>query len=156
MTTQSASRMIDSGEEFRVKPFPLSQLGDSWCTVIVNGEKFPRFRKNSTNNHKAYDATWEIENERLYLTSFHAYVDEWLDLSIEDVFGTEKLFAFWFTGELKSNIGKRIYGMFEPTYEKNNVWRFEHGVLKERYVRTNDTAEDIRKTEQDKNWTDTL
>lgn len=145
VTTQFSGRLADQGKEFRVKPFPLDQLGDSWCTVIADGKEVQRFARNCTANWNGYSALWAIENERLYLTRFYARDREQNELALVDVFGTDRLFAFWFTGELKSNMGERIYGMFEPTYEQNQVWRFEHGVVKDRYIRTNNTPEDMRK-----------
>ena len=145
MTTQFAGRLTDQDKEFRVKPFPLHQLGDSWCTVMADGKEVQRFACNCTANWNGYSASWTIEKERLYLTDFYARDREQNELTLVDVFGTDRLFAFWFTGELKANMGERIYGMFEPTYEQNQVWRFEHGVVKDRYIRTNNTPEDMKR-----------
>lgn len=156
MTTQFASPMTDNGEDFRVKPFPLSQLGDSWRTVNRDGKTTDRFWRNCTANHKGYGAAWAIENDRLYLTAFSAYGENWCELSMQDVFGTSKLFAFWYSGELHANRGKPIYGMFERTYEQDRVWRFEHGVVVDRFIRTNNTPEDLERARRWENFTDSL
>lgn len=148
MTTQFPGGLIDNGEEFRVKPFPLDQLGNSWCTVIEDGEAVSRFRRAWTANNRGYSATWTIEYERLYLTSFGATDRDGRTLLMADVFDTTSLFAFWYTGELRVHMGKVIYGFFEPTYEQDRVWRFEHGVVKDRYIRTNDTPEHLVKRAQ--------
>jgi hypothetical protein len=156
MTTQCGDRLIDNGKKFWVKPFPLYQLGDQWCTVKIGGTEKRRFAVDCTANWKGYYATWTIENERLYLTAFSALDLAHNKLTIEDVFGTSRLFAFWYTGDILASMGKHLYGMFNPTYEQNQIWRLEHGVVKERFIRTNDTPGDFEKAANFVNWTDQL
>jgi hypothetical protein len=158
MTTQSSDTLVDDENEYRVKPFPLSQLGEDWCTVEINGKMVPRFQRFSTSCHRGYLAAWAIKDEKLFLTAFDAY-ENGCRVNIEDVFSTYKLFASWYCGELKSNVGGVIYGFYEPTFEKNCVWEFERGVVKKRYVRTNNSPmdlESIARHWKHGNYTDTL
>ncbi|MDR3371202.1 hypothetical protein [Rhodoferax sp.] len=137
MTTQFGDKLVDEGNEYSIKPFPLNDLAGTWNTVIVDGEEVPRFRASSSACWRGYIATWTIEDGKLYLTNFAAKDRNRADLTMHDVFGADRLFAIWFTGELSSPFGNRISGRYEPMFEQNNVWQFEKGVLLQRFVRNN-------------------
>lgn len=137
MTTQFGDKLIDGENEYTIKPFPLNDLAGNWSTVIVDGEELPRFHPFSSACWRGYIATWSIEDGKLYLTNFAAKDRGRADLAMHDVFGADRLFAFWFSGELSSPYGKRMYGKFEPLFEHSHVWQFEKGVRIRRFVRDN-------------------
>ena len=142
MTTQFGDKLNDGDATFHVKPFPLNQLGGSWSTEIVDGKEVRRFQISCTACWRGYVATWSIIDGKLVLTSIDACDMHGNQVSLKDIFGVAVLQAFWYSGELSSPLGNRIYGMYEPIYEQDNVWVFEHGVLIKRYVRTNQVPDE--------------
>lgn len=124
---------------------------------MVHGVLESRFRGFSTANYRGYGATWSIEDNKLYLTGFQArdVIDG--NVNIQDVFGTDRLFAFWYSGELREPIGKAMYGMYDGTvYESEHRWVIDCGTLLHRYVRLNNALEDRQRSAQYKAFFDTL
>lgn len=150
MTTQRPDCLRHEGADYRIKPFPLETLSNNWSRTDSGkgaGRNISRFGVMSTACWRGYLASWEIRNDKLYLVGFDSVDMEGNPLTIEDVFETDRLFAFWFTGEVRSAFGERIYGMYEPTMRFEHVWKFQFGVLQSRTLRDNDTPE-LRKRER--------
>jgi len=137
MTTQFGDVLVEGSISFKVKTFPLNQLGGSWHGERVDGSYQSRFAPMSTACWRRYIAEWAIIENKLVLTGINARDEAGNQLSVMDIFGMELLPAFWFSGELKSPMGKRIHGVFEPIFEKDNVWVFERGALLRKYIREN-------------------
>ena len=156
MTTQIGDRLVDGDSEYIVKPFPLSFKQPKWGYHVLNGREVSRFQVCSTANWRGYVARWEIKNEVLVLVGFSARDKNGSAISIDDEFGKEQVAADWYSGELRSSVGNRIYGLYEPTYEKNCIWLFESGRLKERTVRINNTPEDLERTAKYLRFNDSL
>lgn len=141
MTTQQGDNLIHEGENYQVKPFPLEWLDGSWHSIGSGDAQESRFKFRSTGCWRGYIATWIIEGDQLCLVAFDARDLDGNQLTISDVFGVEKMFAQWFSGELNSPLGNQIYGMFDPIYEQDNVWVFDKGTLIRQYIRTNKVPE---------------
>lgn len=141
MTTQRGDVLIESDRTFRIKPFPLDQLGGSWAGNSDRSEEV--FRVESSACWRGYVATWELRGDQLVLTKFEAKSGATGEpLGMLEVFGVDELPAFWFSGKLFASEGEIIHGMFEPTFERDRVWVFARGKLLEQYVRVN-LAEDV-------------
>lgn len=142
MTTQHPDLLRHEGADYRIKPFPLENIGANWSSVDRgDGVHVTRFGYLSTACWRGYIASWEITNNKLYLVGFDTKDNDGNPLTIRDVFETERLFAFWFTGELRSSFGSHVSGLYEPTMRFDHVWQFKFGVLQSRTLRNNDTPE---------------
>ena len=104
------------------------------------------FESPHTANWRGYVGTWQIFEdqgiERLYLValSAHKTYDEILGLS--DVFpGYERVFAHWFTGELRCPQGARLeyrHMGYASIYEYDLLMEFKQGVLVNKHARHNE------------------
>ena len=104
------------------------------------------FESPHTANWRGYVGTWQIFEhqgiERLYLValSAHKTYDEILGLS--DVFpGYDKVFAHWFTGELRCPQGARLeyrHMGYASIYEYDLLMEFKQGVLVNKHARHNE------------------
>lgn len=142
MTTQSPDLLRHEGAEYGIKPFPLESLGSSWSRIeCVNGSTSLRFAWRSTACRRGYVANWEIVHNRLFLVGFSANDINNNPLTMQDIFATDRLFAFWYTGAVRSSFGERIYGLYEPTMRFDHVWNFDFGILTSRTLRDNDKHE---------------
>lgn len=144
MTTQIDDMLFHDGASYRVRGFPLANLGESWCSLARDDGTLGSRFGGGTNTacRRKYVATWTVDGGRLYLTGFNAVDLDGNALCVEDVFGTDRLFAFWYTGKLSSPFGDRIRGMFDPVYQFDHLWRFQHGSLLDRTIRHNNIAPD--------------
>lgn len=128
-------------------------------TILINGKKYafygsPLFDYWEKNNNKpslisfntglqrGFFAGWEIFGNKLYLISFYGehYViqpgngfTKQTNFSLKDLFpNQEKVFADWFTGELKIPIGKQIdysYSFTGAVHESNTSILIESGIV---------------------------
>jgi hypothetical protein len=150
MTTQRPDWLLHEGEDHPIKPFPLEALGGHWASLDRgNGRLVTRFGLLSTACWRGYVARWEIVHDKLYLVGFETLDQTGTPLTMQDVFETDRLFAFWYSGEARSAFGERVFGMHEPTMQFEHVWQFQFGVLQSRSLRSNDTPE-LRKRERDR------
>jgi hypothetical protein len=142
MTTQRPDWLRHEGADYPIKPFPLEALGGHWASLDRgDGHFVTRFGSLSSGCWRGYVARWEIVNDRLYLVGFETLDQEGHPLTIQDIFETDRLFAFWFTGEVSSAFGDHVFGKYEPTTRFDHVWKFRFGVLESRTPRNNDTPE---------------
>jgi hypothetical protein len=117
MTAQVSERLIYGGKEIALFSNPLSlylqQTGTS-------------FESPHTACWRGYVGTWEIIEsggvERMYLVSL------------------EKVFAHWFSGELRCPQGEMldyVHGGYASTYEYDLLMEFKQGVLVNKHARHN-------------------
>ena len=104
MTAQVSERLIYGGKEIPLFTNPLSLYLKNTGT---------RFESPHTANWRGYVGTWEILEcegvERLYLVDLYAHKTYEEILSLSDVFpGHDKVFAHWFTGELRCPQGAQL------------------------------------------------
>jgi hypothetical protein len=97
MTAQVAEHLIYGGKEIPLFTNPLS---------LFLKQSGISFQPPHTANWRGYVGTWEIIEaagvERLYLVGLSAYKTYEEILGLSDVFpGCDKVFAHWFSGELR-------------------------------------------------------
>jgi hypothetical protein len=137
MTAQEREKLFYKGIEFSLATEPLAQ----YFTKINNK---PDFVISGTANWRGYVGTWEISNNKLYLTELKwnkAYREK---VGIEYIFpGQNKVFADWFTGEIKIPHGKMlkyIHMGYASIFEKELYLNFINGNLIEERLIENDPS----------------
>jgi len=146
MTAQVSERLIYGGKEIPLFTNPLSlYLKNNGIT----------FESPHTANWRGYVGTWEILEyegvERLYLVSLSAHKTYEEILSLSDVFpGYEKVFAHWFTGELRCPQGAQLeyhHMGYASVYEYDLLMDFKQGVMIRKHARHNELLK--KKDEKD-------
>jgi hypothetical protein len=84
---------------------------------------------------RGYVGSWEVMDNKLFLTNLVAYGDTDPKVNLQFIFPNQKtVFANWFTGELKICSGKIIQfcqkGTDDALYEHEMTFTFESGLLK--------------------------
>jgi hypothetical protein len=142
MTAQASELLIYGGKEIRLYSNPLSlylrQTGMS-------------FESPSTACWRGYIGTWEIIEsdgvERLYLVELSAHRSYEEMAGVSDIFpGFDRVFAHWFTGELRCPQGALldyVHGGYASTYEYDLLMDFKQGVLVNKYARHNEKPKKV-------------
>ena len=148
MTAQVAERLIYGDKEIPLFTNPLSlylkQTGIS-------------FESPHTANWRGYVGTWQIIEsdgvERLYLVKLSAHKTYEEIIGLSDVFpGYDKVFAHWFTGDLRCPQGAQLkyrHMGYGSIYEYDLLMEFKQGVLVAKHAKHNeapDESVDIDKT----------
>lgn len=137
MTAQVSEKLIYGGKEIPLFSNPLSlYLKQTGIT----------FESPHTACWRGYVGTWEIIEilgvERLYLVSLSAHKTYEDLVGISDLFlGYDKVFAHWFTGELRCPQGallNYVHGGYASTYEYDLLMEFKQGVLINKHARHNE------------------
>ena len=147
MTAQVAERLIYGGnKEIGLFSNPLSlylkQAGISFISP-------------HTANWRGYVGTWKIIEhsgvERLYLVKLSAHKSYEEIVGVSDVFpGFDKVFAHWFTGQLRCPQGAQLeyrHMGYGSIYEYDLLMDFKQGVLIEKHARHNQVPK--KKEEKD-------
>jgi hypothetical protein len=100
----------------------------------------------STACWRGYIGTWEIIEsagvERLYLVELSAHRSYEEIVGVSDIFpGFDRVFAHWFTGELRCPQGALldyVHGGYASTYEYDLLMDFKQGVLVNKHARHNE------------------
>lgn len=146
MTAQVAEKLIYAGKEIPLFTNPLSLYLKSSGT---------RFVSPHTANWRGYIGSWEILEvagvERLYLVGLSAHKSNEELLELSDVFpGHDKVFAHWFTGELRCPQGAQLdyrHMGYGSVYEYDLLMDFKQGILISKHARHNQVPE--KKEEKD-------
>ena len=136
MTAQTGD-LLKVGEGFAQEDFymlstePLEQYLESVPP------KF-RFTPPDSSLRRGYRATWQLDkDDRLMLIDFHGYSMTELAKGVQYLFpGESRVFAYWFTGVLKINVGQVIeykHRGYESVFESTIEVRFEGGVASRIY-----------------------
>ena len=137
MTAQVSERLIYGNKEIPLFTNPLSlylkQTGLS-------------FKSPHTANWRGYVGTWEIIEsngvERLYLIKISAHKTYEDIIGLPDIFpGHNKVFAHWFTGELRCPQGTQLkykHMGYASVYEYDLLIDFKQGVLVNRRAQHNE------------------
>jgi hypothetical protein len=136
MTAQDAENLIYGGKEIPLFSNPLSLY------LKQNGVTF---ESPHTACWRGYVGTWEIIEilgvERLYLVGLSAHKTYEELVGISDLFpGYDKVFAHWFTGELRCPQGallNYVHGGYASTYEYDLLMDFKQGVLIDKHAKHN-------------------
>lgn len=131
MTAQVNDKLIYNGQEFNLAVEPLYQY--------LKKKKI-KFIAPDTACWRGYHGSWTIENDKLYLTELTAYVRKHKDKSpyfdrievgLEYLFpNQEKVFADWFSGELRIPYGEMIryvHQGYASIYEKELFIKIKSG-----------------------------
>ncbi len=89
-----------------------------------------------------YLGTWEIQHDRLYLIEIKAGFDKENKTSLQDLFPgfSERVFAHWFTGELRIPDGeqlKYVHMGFGCEYERDIIINMKKGVVQNVCIQSN-------------------
>ena len=101
---------------------------------------------------RGYYSKWIIENNKLFLIGWEGYILEFMKVGMDYLFpGEEFVFANWFTGNIKIQVGKLInyvHGGYFSVYEGTRYLEFKSGILVNEYTKYL-TQEEIAKIIQD-------
>ena len=141
MTAQVAERLIYGDKEIPLFTNPLSlylkQTGLS-------------FESPHTANWRGYVGTWQIIEsnsvERLYLVKLSAHKTYEEIIGLPDVFpGCDKVFAHWFTGELRCPQGAQLkyrHMGYGSIYEYDLLMEFKQGILIGKHAKHNEVPDE--------------
>ncbi len=134
MTAQRSDKLIYKGNEYELASEPLN--------VYLKGTGI-RLAQISTACHRGYIAEWLIEDDKLFLIDFNAFIpnnetdknwvskDEVEEVGLKYLFpNQEKVFAEWFSGVLRVPYGEMIryvHQGYASIYEKELYLRFVNG-----------------------------
>jgi len=146
MTAQVSEKLIYGGNKISLFTNPLS-LYMKYSGI--------RFVSPHTANWRGYVGTWEILEhegvERLYLVALSAHKSYEEVIGLSDVFpGHDKVFAHWFTGQLRCPQGAQLeyrHMGYGSVYEYDLLMDFKQGVLIEKHARHNQVPK--KKEEKD-------
>ena len=127
MTAQEREILYYNGETYWLSTEPLKPILD-----LMGVEKLD-FPSCSTSCRRNYIGIWEIENDKLFLIDLKAHSGSTDEVSIDVIFPNQKkVFAGWFTGEIKIPQGKMLHYEhmgYMSIYEKDLFLEFKKGVL---------------------------
>lgn len=147
MTAQVAEKLIYAGKEIPLFTNPLSLYLKNSGT---------RFLSPHTANWRGYVGTWQILEcdgfERLYLVALSAHKSYEEIVELSDIFpGYDKVFAHWFTGELRCPQGAQLeyrHMGYGSIYEYDLLMDFKQGVLISKHARHNE----VPNTKEEKDY----
>ena len=128
MTAQASERLIYGGKDIRLCSNPLSMyLKQSGISFVSP----------STACWRGYVGTWEIIEsagvERLYLVELSAHRSYEEIVGVSDIFpGFDRVFAHWFTGELRCPQGELlnyVHGGYASQYEYDLFLEIKKGLV---------------------------
>lgn len=100
---------------------------------------------------RGYYATWAIDNKKLFLIDWQGYILDYQKVGMDYLFPDEEIvFAKWFTGEIRIEIGelvRYVHGGYSSVYEGDRRLVFKNGVLTNETIiwRTEEELEKIKK-----------
>lgn len=138
-TGQHPDLLIEGCDTFAIFSNPLEQYFKKKRSRELNGEELKSY---STACYKGYIAIWRIQNDSLFLLSVEkgCYEDErkYFDLLAE--FGSQKVFAKWFSGTINSPRGELleyIHQGYASVFEKNKYFSCKKGIIISNELRNN-------------------
>ncbi len=143
MTAQISDSILYNGKTHSLYDCPF--------TDFLKANRIMHFYPRNTALHRGYIANWEIIESKLYLVNLTAYISSKHTIGMEVLFpGEDKVFASWFTGELRIPDGgllEYVHQGFGSIYERDLFLKFKEGVLtKSRVV---DNVPEFKKRHQD-------
>lgn len=130
-TAQYGDILIYKGDTLQLFSNPLENYLETKSRRTINDYELTW---TSTACYRGYIATWKIANDSLYLLRVQKGCQsenpQYFDLKLE--FGTDSVFAYWYTGKALAPKGKLIHYVhdaYESFYEYEIVLAFENGLL---------------------------
>ncbi len=129
MTAQVREILYYNGEKYRLSSEPLKPLLD----IIGDDNPFHNLKVCSTACWRGYVGSWEIDEDKLFLVGLEGFSKENEELSLDNLFPNQnKVFAEWFTGEIKIPQGKMLHYEhmgYMSIFERDLFFEFEKGTL---------------------------
>lgn len=126
MTAQTREILIYNNEEYRMANEPL----DAYFAQLPSGILLEPY---SSACWRGYIGTWEIKDNKLFLTDFNGYTTGHKEVGLDFIFPDKKeVFAEWVNGEIWLPHGEMvnyIHSGYDSIYEKELILKFEKGVL---------------------------
>ena len=135
MTAQFSELLLLEGKQQALCSYPLASY------FALGGESVA-FQASSTALSRGYVGTWEIHDQRLYLTRLQGSLQDESPVSLETVFPgyPQRVFAHWFSGTLRLPQGQLlhyVHGGFGSCYEQDLLIDVTRGVVTAKRVRVN-------------------
>jgi hypothetical protein len=147
MTAQCADILLYRDEKYYIYAEPLANY------LKRNALPYPLVAPN-TACWRGYTATYVVQNDKLFLTEWNGYIQDYIPVGIDYLFpGETFMFADWFTGAIAiGDLGRLIVfdGQFS-IHEGELLLQFENGVLIKEYEKWLSKEEADRLEEEYKN-----
>lgn len=135
MTAQISESIIYEGENKSLLSCPLSDF------FSLSDTPSP-FHMNCTALWRGYLGSWEIKQERLYLIEVKAGFDDDNPTTLQDIFPgfSDRVFAHWYTGELRIPDGEQIQYQhmgFGSQYERDILIQIKQGIVESMTIKDN-------------------
>ena len=142
MTAQSPEVLILDGQTHALCTEPLARY---LRLASIEGI----FRATNSACWRGYIGTWEVVDDRLWLTAIEGNLKSGEIANLETLFlnATGPVFAHWFSGVLRVPQGEMlqyVHGGYESIFEKDLFLEFEAGLLISRHIKANDIAQGKR------------
>lgn len=121
-----------------------------WCSMCATplgmyfslSNTYPDFADASTACWRGYLGSWELIDNRLYLTGIKAQLIDGTSVSLETLFPgyPERVFAHWYSGEIRIPQGKLleyVHAGYASRYEKDLFLTITKGELTGTYLKFN-------------------
>lgn len=127
MTAQIPEYLLYRGNDYSLLTQPLAEWFRS------TGQR-PDFAPKHTACWRGYVGSWEIRDDRLYLTDLEGRLRSSGEATVKTVFPAEEgpVFAVWFSGELRCPIGdlvEYVHQGYQSRYASELILRVENGVV---------------------------
>jgi hypothetical protein len=140
MTTQIPDSIYENGERYALHGSPLG-------AYLAKTGISSKFSATCTALWRGYRASWELVDDRLYLTDIRNVSldfdgDEANKMGIGDVFPgfTDRVFAHWYCGTLRIPDGEKIesfYAGWGGTWERYRLIHIHRGIVTARSIKHN-------------------
>lgn len=136
MTAQSPEKIVYQGEKFVMCTEPLEDY-------FSKGGIRPWLQLSSTALWRRYVGSWEVVDDRLYLTNLDGRLEDGTKVTVATIFPgfPDKFFAQWYSGQLRIPQGELleyIHMGYGSTYERDLLLEVRCGVVVETSVRHNE------------------
>ena len=130
-TAQVGDVLIYNGDTLALFSNPLEMYFDAKGIRSINNTPL---NGKSTGCYRGYKAIWEIRHDSLFLISVqkNCFVNDKLYFNLNSEFGTDKVFAYWFSGTTISPKGEQLqyaHNGYSSLYEGELELTFEKGML---------------------------
>jgi hypothetical protein len=131
MTAQRKDTIVFEGNEYLINCWPLEPYWKLQEKPIL------LYSMTTSSQFRGYQAKWLMENGNLYLIEFYGEnAFENKEYSLKDIIPNqgEKIFAYWFTGNIEVAFGKKIsysHSGVGHTYEFISTLEVQDGIIKD-------------------------
>jgi hypothetical protein len=127
VTAQMSETLLYEGQK-------LSMMGSPLGEYFSLSGYWPPFRAQSTALWRGYVGTWEVREGRLYLIAIRAQLEDGTTVTLETLFPgyPDRVFAHWFTGELRVPQGRVInyvHQGYQTQFQADLFLYLEKGML---------------------------